>query len=526
LKKAKHIFVTGGVVSGMGKGITVASLGRLLKARGLKITAQKLDPYMNVDPGTINPYQHGEVFVTDDGALTDLDLGHYERFIDENLTKYSNLTSGRIYFNVLSRERAGGYLGQTVQVIPHITDEIKDFIYRGAEGADVLITEIGGTVGDIESQPFLEAIRQIFLERGSGDCLFIHLALIPYLKSSGEHKSKPAQHSVKELRTMGISPNIIVARSDERLSAEILAKLSLFCNVKPDCVIENTTLDCLYEAPLMMRQKGLDTAVCRELGLDTREPDLTEWQEMIDRATNRKKKVTIAVIGEYVRFHDAYLSIVEALEHACIAIGANIEMQWLDSEQVNDSNISELLHNVQGIVIPGGVGERGIEGLITACRHARENSIPFLGLCLGMYIAVIEFARNVLRIEQLSSISGEDSIDMIAEHNGIIKKGEITRLGAFPCCVIPNTTLAKVYGMDLINERHRHSYELNNKYRDILCEAGLVISGVSPDKTLVEAIELNNNPFFIGVQFHPEYKSRPNKPHPLLLGFIEEAARC
>ncbi|MDR1558780.1 MAG: CTP synthase [Clostridiales bacterium] len=529
MTKAKHIFVTGGVVSGLGKGITVASLGRLLKARGLKVTAQKLDPYMNVDPGTMNPYQHGEVFVTDDGAETDLDLGHYERFIDENLTKYSNLTSGRVYFNVLSRERAGGYLGQTVQVIPHITDEIKDFIYRGAEGADVLITEIGGTVGDIESQPFLEAIRQISLERDRGDCLFIHLALIPYLKGSGEHKSKPAQHSVKELRAMGISPDIIVARADESLSAEILAKLSLFCNVKPDCVIENITLDCLYKAPLMLRLNGLDTVVCRELSLNTRDPDLAEWREMTDRISNRQKTVRIAMTGKYVRLHDAYLSVIEALNHAGIAVGADIEIEWLDSERVTELNVHKLLHNVQGIVVPGGFGDRGIEGMITACRYARENHIPYLGLCLGMHIAVIEFARHVCKMDHANSSEftkegNQSVIDLMEEQNGIVNKGGTMRLGSYPCHITPGTTLERVYGITVIHERHRHRYEFNNDFRDRLCEAGLVIAGVSPDNVLVEAIELNDSPFFAGVQFHPEFKSRPNKPHPLFAGFIKAAA--
>ena len=527
MARAKHIFVTGGVVSGLGKGITVASLGRLLKARGLKVTAQKFDPYMNVDPGTMNPYEHGEVFVTDDGAETDLDLGHYERFIDVNLTKYSNLTSGRIYFNVLSRERAGGYLGQTVQVIPHITDEIKKFIYRGAEGADVLITEIGGTVGDIECQPFLEAIRQIYLEKGRGDCLFIHLALIPYLKVSGEHKSKPAQHSVKELRAMGISPDIIIARSDEGLSAEIMAKLSLFCNVKPDCVIENITLDCLYKAPLMLRKKGLDTVVCRELRLETQEPDLIEWEEMINKISNRKKKVTIAIIGKYVRLHDAYHSVNEALNHAGIATGADIKINWLNSELITDGNVTGLLHGVQGIIIPGGSGNRGIEGMITACRYARENSIPFFGICLGMHIAVIEFARQCgipnANSGEFTAEGNQHVVDLMQEQNGNIHKGGTMRLGSYPCCVVPDTALARAYGTHLVSERHRHRYGFNNDYRDRLCESGLVVSGISPDNNFVEAIEIKDSPFFIGVQFHPEFKSRPNKPHPLFTNFIRVA---
>jgi CTP synthase len=520
--------VTGGVVSGLGKGITVASLGRLLKARGLKVAAQKLDPYMNVDPGTMNPYQHGEVFVTDDGAETDLDLGHYERFIDENLTKYSNLTSGRVYFNVLSKERIGGYLGQTVQVIPHITDEIKNFIYQGGEGADILITEIGGTVGDIEGQPFLEAIRQISLEKGHENCLFIHLALIPYLRGSEEHKSKPAQHSVKELRAMGISPDIIVARSDESLNSEILAKLSLFCNVKPDCVIENVTLGCLYEAPLMLYKNGLDKMVCRELSLHTPEPDMADWKAMIDRIKARGQTVTIAMVGKYVRLHDAYLSVIEALSHAGFERGANIDIVWLDSEQVNRRNVSSLLHNVQGILVPGGFGDRGIEGMVIACQYARENRIPYLGLCLGMHIAVIDFARNICGLDMANSsefsCEGDQSvIDLMEDQNNVQSKGGTMRLGAYPCKVKPGTTLAKVYGTDLISERHRHRYEFNNDFRDRLSEAGLVISGISPDGVLVEAIELEDSPFFVGVQFHPEFKSRPNKPHPLFLEFIASA---
>ncbi|MDR1642813.1 MAG: CTP synthase [Clostridiales bacterium] len=522
--KAKHIFVTGGVVSGLGKGITAASLGRLLKARGLKVAAQKLDPYMNVDPGTMNPYQHGEVFVTDDGAETDLDLGHYERFIDENLNSYSNLTSGRVYFNVLTRERTGGYLGQTVQVIPHITDEIKRFIYTGAEGADVLITEIGGTVGDIEGQPFLEAIRQISLEIGKRNCLFIHLALIPYLKGSGEHKSKPAQHSVKELRAMGISPDIIVARSDERLNSEILAKLSLFCNVKPDCVIENITLNCLYEAPLMLNANGLDKMVCRELALETPEPDMDEWKAMTARIAARQDTVTVAMVGKYVRLHDAYLSVIEALGHAGFEFGANVEIVWIDSEQVTRRNVSSLLHSVHGILVPGGFGERGIEGMIIACQYARENRIPFLGLCLGMHIAVIEFARSVCGLENANSsefdLNSEKVIALMEEQNGIVNKGGTMRLGAYPCKVEPGTMLAKAYKADVISERHRHRYEFNNSYKDKLCDAGLVLCGISPDGVLVEAVELEDHPFFVGVQFHPEFKSRPNKPHPLFLEFI------
>lgn len=515
-------------MSGLGKGITAASLGRLLKARGLKVAAQKLDPYMNVDPGTMNPYQHGEVFVTDDGAETDLDLGHYERFIDENLTRYSNLTSGRVYFNVLSKERGGGYLGQTVQVIPHITDEIKEFIYRGAEGADVLITEIGGTVGDIESQPFLEAIRQISLEMGRGNCLFIHVALIPYLKGSGEHKSKPAQHSVKELRAVGISPDIIVARADESLNSEILAKLSLFCNVQPDCVIENLTLPCLYEAPLMLRKNGLDTVVCRELSLTTRQPDLSEWEAMTARIAARKEVVTMAIVGKYVRLHDAYLSVIEALHHAGYGKGADIQILWIDSECVTRDNAARLLRGAQGVLVPGGFGDRGIEGMISACEYARENQVPYFGLCLGMHTAVIEFARNVCGLEkanstEINSQTPHPVIDLMANQNGIANLGGTMRLGAYPCKVTPDTALWRAYAAELISERHRHRYEFNNAYRQTMTDAGLILSGLSPDGLLVEAIELVDHPFFAGVQFHPEFKSRPNKPHPLFSAFVEAA---
>jgi len=530
----KYIFVTGGVVSGLGKGITAASLGRLLKQRGLKVAAQKLDPYINVDPGTMSPFQHGEVFVTDDGAETDLDLGHYERFIDENLTKLSNLTSGKVYWNVLNRERTGAYLGETVQVIPHITGEIKDFIYEGARNsnADVLITEIGGTTGDIESQPFLEAIRQISLEVGQSNCLFIHVTLVPYLKGSGEHKSKPTQHSVKELRAMGISPNIIIARADEPLDDSIKAKISLFCNVKPDCVIENITVSCLYEAPLMLHKNGLDKVVCRELNLDTPEPDLQEWQQMIERIHDRSRKVTIAIVGKYVRLHDAYLSIIESLNHAGFDTRSQVVIKWIDSEEVNDETVGKLLDDVDGIIVPGGFGDRGIEGKITACRYAREHKIPYLGICLGLQIAVIEFARHVCGLEDASS--GEFSktsknyvIDIMPEQVGITKKGGTMRLGAYPCRIVPGSLMHRLYKTENISERHRHRYEVNNNYRKLLSDNGLVLSGTSPDGLLVEAIELpkETHPFFVGVQFHPEFLSRPNRPHPLFLGLVKAALK-
>lgn len=529
-KMTKFIFVTGGVVSGLGKGITAASLGRLLKQRGLKVAAQKLDPYINVDPGTMSPFQHGEVFVTDDGAETDLDLGHYERFIDEDLTKFSNLTAGKVYWNVLNRERTGGYLGQTVQVIPHITGEIKNFIYSGAEksGADVLITEIGGTVGDIESQPFLEAVRQIFLEKGHENCLFIHVTLVPYLKGSNEHKSKPTQHSVKELRSMGISPDIIVARTDEPFDGNIKSKISLFCNVKPDCVIENLTLPCIYEAPVVLHEKGLDEVVCRELGIKTDEPDLTEWENLISKINNRQKEVTIAIVGKYVKFHDAYLSIIESLNHAGFDKGTVVKIKWIESESVTKENAKEKLKDISGIIIPGGFGDRGIEGKINACRYARENNIPFLGICLGMQIAVIEFARNVCGLEgahssEFDKNSPHPVIDLMEQQIGITQKGGTMRLGAYPCKTKEGTKIQLLYGRELISERHRHRYEFNNAYRKIITEKGLRICGTSPDDSLVEAVELPDNLFFIGVQYHPEFKSRPNKPHPLFVGLIEAA---
>ena len=526
----KYIFVTGGVVSGLGKGITAASLGRLLKQRGLKVAAQKLDPYMNIDPGTMSPFQHGEVFVTDDGAETDLDLGHYERFIDENLTKLSNLTSGKVYSDVLSRERAGGYLGATVQVIPHVTESIKSFIYSSAEksGADILITEIGGTTGDIESQPFLEAIRQISIEQKKRDCLFIHVTLVPYLKCSGEHKSKPTQHSVKELRSLGISPNIIIARADEPLAHSIKDKIALFCNVKPDCVIENMTLPCLYEAPLMLHKNGLDKVVCRELKLKTPKPDLAEWRIMIKKIAARKKCVAVAIVGKYVQLHDAYLSIIESLNHAGYETGAKIKINWINSENITAENAGESLKGIDSMIIPGGFGDRGIEGKITACRYARENDIPFLGICLGMQIAVIEFARSICELADANSGEFNKSsphrvIDIMPEQIGMVGSGGTMRLGAYPCKIADETILRKTYHTNEISERHRHRFEFNNDYRKQLTKKGLVVCGTSPDDSLVEAVELPGHRFFVGVQFHPEFKSRPNKPHPLFIGLIQAA---
>ncbi len=526
----KFIFVTGGVVSGLGKGITAASLGRLLKQRGLKIAAQKLDPYMNVDPGTMSPLQHGEVFVTDDGAETDLDLGHYERFIDVNLTKLSNLTSGKVYWNVLSREREGKYLGETVQVIPHITGEIKNFIFASAELADcdVLITEIGGTTGDIEGQPFVEAIRQISLEVGRENCLFIHVTLVPYLKGSNEHKSKPTQHSVKELRSFGIAPDIIIARADEPLPKSLRDKISLFCNVKPDCVVENLTLPSLYEAPLMLHENGLDNVVCRELNLDAPEADLTEWKEMTDKIKSRTKEKTVAIVGKYVQLHDAYLSIIESLNHAGYETGNNINIRWVDSETVTMETSNKILSGIDAMIIPGGFGDRGIEGKIAACQYARENNIPFLGICLGMQIAAIEFARHVCGLNDANSgefnpVSKNKVIDYIPEQINITQKGGTMRLGAYPCVVKEDSLLHKLYGELEISERHRHRFEFNNDYKEIFTENGMNISGQSPSGNLVEAVEIPHNKFFIAVQFHPEFKSRPNKPHPLFTGLLNAA---
>ncbi len=524
----KYIFITGGVVSGLGKGITAASLSRLLKMRGLKVAAQKFDPYMNVDPGTMNPYQHGEVFVTEDGAETDLDLGHYERFIDENLTKFSNLTAGKVYWNVLNKEREGEYLGETVQVIPHVTKEIQDFLFASAEAsqADVVITEIGGTTGDIESQPFLEAIRQISFVVGRENCLFIHVTLVPFLKCSNEHKSKPTQHSVKGLQSFGISPNIIITRSDEPINDGIKDKIALFCNVKRDCVIENITLPCLYEVLLMLHKNNLDGIVCRELNLATKEPDLTEWEKMLTRIRTRNKTVRIAIVGKYVKLHDAYLSVIEALSHGGYECGSTIDIKWVDSERITDRTVYDILHDCSGILIPGGFGDRGIEGMITACKFARENNIPYLGLCLGMQISVIEFARNVCGFKDANSrefCPGSKNlvIDLMPDQQGVIPLGGTMRLGSYPCKVHADSLLARSYKKPLIHERHRHRYEFNNNYRDLMESNGMLVSGTSPDNHIVETIELPENNYFIGVQFHPEFKSRPNRAHPLFLSFVQ-----
>ncbi len=527
---SKYIFVTGGVVSGLGKGITAASLGRLLKARGLKVAAQKLDPYINVDPGTMSPYQHGEVYVTEDGAETDLDLGHYERFIDEDLNKFSNLTTGKVYWNVLNKERRGEYLGETVQVIPHITNEIKAFIYSVGRktNADVVITEIGGTTGDIESQPFLEAIRQVGLEVGRENTLYIHVTLVPFLRGSDEHKTKPTQHSVKELQGMGISPNIIVLRCDEPLDENIFRKISLFCNVKPDCVIENITIPVLYEAPIMLEKNHFSDIVCRELQINAPACDLTDWNLMLEQIKNRTKKVTIGLVGKYVQLHDAYLSVAEALRHAGYAYEARVQIKWIDSETISVDNVKEKLAGCDGILVPGGFGNRGIEGKITTARYARENNVPYLGICLGMQISVIEFARNVLGLKEANSGEFDENaefkvIDFMPDQNNEINKGGTLRLGAYPCLIAKGSMMERCYGAELIHERHRHRYEFNNEFRQKMIDAGLLVSGTSPDGRIVETVEIPDRDFYVGVQFHPEFKSRPNKPHPLFKGLIQAA---
>ena len=528
--KTKYIFVTGGVVSGLGKGITAASLGRLLKMRGYKVASQKLDPYINIDPGTMSPYQHGEVFVTEDGAETDLDLGHYERFIDENLNKYSNLTTGKVYWNVLNKERAGEYLGQTVQIIPHITNEIKSFIYQVGKTAeaDIVITEIGGTTGDIESQPFLEAIRQVAREVGRENCCYIHVTLVPFISGSDEFKSKPTQHSVKELQGMGIFPDVIVARVDSPMPESIREKIAMFCNVEPECCIENLTLPVLYEAPMMLEKSRLSEIVCRILHLDANEIDLSEWEEMLSRIHARSKTVKIALCGKYVQLHDAYLSVAEALAHGGYESDAKVDIEWVDTEKLTAETVGEMLGGVDGILIPGGFGVRGIEGKVLACRYAREHNIPYLGICLGMQIAVIEFARDVLHIPDANSSEffpeGKHSvIDLMPDQYGV-KMGGTMRLGAYPCKVTGKQMRA-AYGCDLIHERHRHRFEFNNGYREAIEAAGMSVAGTSPDGTLCEAVEIDENDFFIGVQFHPEFKSRPNSAHPLFREFVRAAVK-
>ena len=528
----RYIFVTGGVLSGLGKGITAASLGRLLKLRGLKVAAQKLDPYLNVDPGTMSPFQHGEVFVTEDGAETDLDLGHYERFIDENLNKYSNMTSGKIYWSVLSREREGGYLGQTVQIIPHITDEIKRFIYAvGAEGrADIVITEIGGTIGDIESQPFLEAVRQISQEVGHKHCLFLHVTLVPYIRAAGEYKTKPTQHSVRELQSLGITPNLIVCRCDRHLGSELKEKIAAQCGVATHCVISNVTMPGLYQVPGMLEAQGISDLVLDKLHLGCPPPSLEEWNAMLRRSERRDHHVRIAMVGKYTQLHDAYLSVVEALTHAGYENAAQVEIKWIEASDFESGGCELALADCDGILIPGGFGNRGIEGMICAARYARENGLPYFGICLGLQIAVIEFSRNVLGIEDANSFEfapdGPHSVvAFMPDQRGDIPKGGTMRLGAYPCDLTPGTHSARLYGEPAISERHRHRLEVNNDYRTQLESHGITIAGQSPDRRLVEIIEIASHPFFVGVQFHPEFKSRPNRAHPIFRGFIEAAVK-
>jgi len=527
----KYIFVTGGVVSGLGKGITAASLGRLLKERGYRVTIKKFDPYLNVDPGTMSPYQHGEVFVTDDGAETDLDLGHYERFIDENLSIHSNVTSGKIYWSVLNKERRGDYLGGTVQVIPHVTNEIKEYAYRleGSQATDVVIVEIGGTVGDIESQPFLEAIRQVATEVGRENALYIHVTLVPYISGSNELKSKPTQHSVKELLSLGIQPNIIVCRSDYPIPEDMRKKLALFCNVRVEDVIQNLTLESLYEAPLMLEREGLAKAVCHHLSLKNADtPDLKSWQDMVNRMKCASRAVKIGVVGKYVSLPDAYISIAEALRHAGADSDARVEVSLIDSEPIDADNVAQVLGDCDGILVPGGFGDRGIEGKIAAVRYARTQGVPFFGICLGMQMAVAEYARSMLGLADATSSefdehTGNPVIHIMPDQAQVTEKGGTMRLGLYPCKLRENSIARELYGEPLIYERHRHRYEFNNSYRETLEQAGMRITGLSPSEKLVEIIELPAHRWFVGVQFHPEFKSRPNRPHPLFTGFVRAA---
>ena len=526
----KYIFVTGGVVSGLGKGIAAASLGRLLKARGLKVALQKFDPYLNVDLGTMSPYQHGEVFVTEDGAETDLDLGHYERFTDEDLTVDSSVTSGKIYWSVLNREREGAFLGGTVQVIPHITNEIKERVYRVGRrpGIDVVITEIGGTVGDIESQPFLEAIRQVAVEVGRQNVLYIHVSLIVSIPGTGELKSKPTQHSVKELLGLGIQPDVILCRSDAEIPQDIRDKISLFCNIPPEQVIANQTAPILYEVPLMLEREGLARVVCQRLKLGGADADLNQWRTMVERAKHPHGRVEIALVGKYVALHDAYLSVAEALAHGGIENSVQVAIRWVDSEQLNDDNAAQMLGGCAGVIVPGGFGSRGVDGMLSAIRWARENRVPYFGICLGMQMAVIEFARHAAGLADAHSTelasTAHPVIDLMPEQRGVVSKGGTMRLGAYPCHITSRDTRAfHAYGTEEIWERHRHRYEFNNDFRTLLVEKGLCLSGLSPDGSLVEMVELPGHPWFVGVQFHPEFKSRPNKAHPLFREFVAAA---
>ena len=528
--QTKYIFVTGGVVSSLGKGITSASLGRLLKARGLKVSIQKFDPYLNFDPGTMSPYQHGEVFVTEDGAETDLDLGHYERFTDENLSKFSNVTTGKVYWNVISKERRGDYLGGTVQVIPHITDEIKGGILRVTEHShpDVVITEIGGTVGDIESLPYLEAIRQFEGDLGDENVLYIHVTLLPYLKMAGELKTKPTQHSVKELRSIGIQPDIIVLRSEKEVDDSLKRKISLFCNVDKRSVVTNKDAAELYEVPLVLEKEGLAELVCEKLKIDCKEPDLKDWKDLVKKAKSLENKVTIGLVGKYVELHDAYLSVAEALRHGGIGNNSEVEIKWIHSEDINEENVERMLKDMDGIIVPGGFGHRGVEGKIHAIQYARENKVPFLGLCLGLQLAVVEFARNVAGLKGAHSIELDPEtpypvINLMEEQKKIINMGGTMRLGSYPCELSEGSKAREAYGEKDINERHRHRYEVNDEYIDILTEKGLVFSGMSPDRVLVEMIEIKDHPWFVATQAHPEFKSRPNKPHPLFKSFVKAA---
>ena len=537
----KYIFVTGGVVSGLGKGITASSLGRLLKARGYKVTMQKFDPYLNMDPGTMNPIQHGEVFVTDDGAETDLDLGHYERFIDESLTKNSTVTSGKIYWAVLNKERKGDYGGGTVQFIPHVTNEIKSRFYKSAEAlknkgnsknsdkdVEIAIIEVGGTVGDIESQPFIETIRQFKHELGNENVILVHVVLIPYIKASEELKTKPTQQSVKTLQGMGIQPDILVCRSEHPVDQNVISKISLFCNLDPSCVIINNDVDILYEVPIMMEKQGLAKAASKCLGLKDKTPNLTEWNKMIENMKNPNKEVNIALVGKYVALHDAYLSVVEALKAAGGAHRTKINITWVDSELIKKSNVNKILKGVNGIIVPGGFGHRGVEGMICAAEYARTKKIPYLGICLGMQVSIIEFARNVLMLKDANSAefvsnTSNPVIHLLPEQVGVEDIGGTLRLGSYPCVLDKSSKIYKLFGKEKIDERHRHRYEVNNDYRDLYKKNGMILSGLSPNGNIVEMIELQKHPFYVATQSHPELKSRPNRPHPLFNGFVEAA---
>lgn len=525
----KYVFVTGGVVSGLGKGITAASLGRLLKARGYKVTMQKFDPYINIDPGTMNPVQHGEVFVTDDGAETDLDLGHYERFIDESLTKNSNVTTGKVYWSVLEKERRGDFGGGTVQVIPHITNEIKSRFYRSlSEEIEIAIIEVGGTVGDIESQPYIEAIRQFQHDVGRENCILIHVALMVYLPASEEMKTKPIQMSVKELQRLGIQPDVVVCRTEHEIDDNLKDKISLFCNVPASNVVQNLTVDMLYEAPLAMEKEHLAEIVCNSLKLDCPEPDLDDWKAMVKAAKNPTKEVTVALVGKYIALHDAYISVVESLKHAGYPNSATVNIKWVDSETVTNENAAEVFSDVSGILVPGGFGSRGIDGKIAAIKYARENNIPFLGLCLGMQLSIVEFARDVVGYRDAHSIELDPStthpvISLMSDQEGVTDIGGTLRLGSYPCKLDKNSKAYELYGEELIHERHRHRYEVNNDFRKVLTDNGMMLSGISPDGRIIEMVEIPSHPFFIATQAHPELKSRPNRPHPLFLGFVEAA---